>query len=113
MVGFNFAGLKGEGPNGISALWWTREGSRMSQTRVLCRFRAYATPQDGARDYVRVLRERFRAALAAAQHGDVKGFVQALARRGFFTDDATSYERSLSSLAREFMRQRLAAEPPA
>ena len=113
MVGFNFAGLKGEGPDGISVLWWTREESPTGQSRVLCRFRAYATPEDGARDYVRVLRERFRAALAAAKHGDVKGFVQALARRGYFTDDAATYERSLSSLAREFMRQRLATEPPA
>ena len=106
MRGNNFGGLKGEGPEGGSAVHPTREGRRPHQKLILSRFRAYPTAEAGARDYVRTLAERYPEALGAARSGSPRGFVAALAGRRYFTASAATYLRAIRSLAREFVRAR-------
>lgn len=110
MVDYNFAGLKGRAPSGASSVWWTTERTGTETKRVRCRFRAYATAEEGARDYVRMLHARFDDAFAAAAAGDARGFVRGLGEDGFFTAAHWDYERSLRSLAFEFREGPLARE---
>jgi flagellar protein FlgJ len=103
MSDHNFAGLKGRAPGGGSALWWTWErGAQGKLERVRARFRAYATPEEGARDYLSILKDRYADALTAAQRGDADSFVNALERRGYFTEATDDYRRAIRSLTRSF-----------
>jgi hypothetical protein len=99
MLNYNFGGLKGTGPSGLSAACSTREGHGATAERVVARFRAYGSAEEGARDYVGLLARRYPDALRAAESGDAKGFVSALKARGYFTDDEAAYSRSVQSLA--------------
>jgi mannosyl-glycoprotein endo-beta-N-acetylglucosaminidase len=99
MRNFNFGGLKGTGPSGLSATCSTREGWGEGEVRVNARFRAYGTAEEGARDYVSLLARRYPDAVRAAEQGDAKGFVTALKANGYFTDNEASYLRSVQSLA--------------
>lgn len=112
MVDYNFAGLKGRAPDGGSALWWTWEETEEGSRRVRSRFRAYATPEAGARDYIDMLRRRYPEAVDAARRGDAAGFIQALDRRGYFTEAPKAYGRAVLSLSREFMRGELSSRFP-
>lgn len=112
MVDFNFAGVKGTAPRGGSAVWWTSEGSNDDARRVRSRFRAYRSAEEGARDYVSMLHRRYPDAIRAARRGDARGFVQALAKRGYFTSDSDAYCRALSSLARQFLDDDFDGLPP-
>ncbi len=102
MVGHNFGGLKGHAPGGGSTVQWTHEGHGESRRRVQGRFRAYASVQAGARDYVRTLATHFPQALAQARQGNAAGFVDALARRHYFTADPATYRHAVQRLAHEF-----------
>jgi mannosyl-glycoprotein endo-beta-N-acetylglucosaminidase len=99
MRNFNFGGLKGTGPSGLSATCSTREGWGDGEVRVNARFRAYGTAEEGARDYVSLLARRYPEAVSAAEQGDAKGFVTALKANGYFTDNEATYLRSVQSLA--------------
>jgi hypothetical protein len=99
MLNFNFGGLKGTGPSGLSTACSTREGWGDSQVRVVDRFRAYGSAEEGAQDYVSLLARRYPDAVRAAENGDAKGFVQALKARGYFTDNEAAYTKSVQSLA--------------
>jgi len=99
MLNFNFGGIKGTGPSGMSAAYGTREGWGENATRVVARFRAYGSAEEGARDYVSLLERRYPDAVNAAEAGDARGFVQALKTNGYFTDNLASYTRSVESLA--------------
>jgi hypothetical protein len=99
MLNYNFGGLKGTGPSGLSTACSTREGWGDSQVRVVDRFRAYGSAQEGARDYVGLLARRYPDAVRAAENGDAQGFVQALKARGYFTDNEATYTKSVQSLA--------------
>ncbi len=112
MVDFNFAGVKGTAPRGGSAVWWTSEGPDDDARRVRSRFRAYRSAEEGARDYVRMLKRRYPLAIRAARRGDAKGFVQALARRGYFTSEPDAYCRALSSLSHQFLDDDFDGLPP-
>ncbi len=112
MVDFNFAGVKGTAPRGGSAVWWTSEGSDDDARRVRSRFRAYRSAEEGARDYVRMLERRYPGAIRAARRGDARGFVQALAKRGYFTSEPDAYCRALSSLAKQFLDDNVDGLPP-
>ena len=102
MVDHNFAGLRGRAPGGGSALWSTWEQTERGPRRVQKRFRAYETPSDGAKDYVKTLARRYPDALEAARRGDAEEFIGALERRGYFSKDADAYGRAAGNLAREF-----------
>ena len=99
MLNFNFGDIKGTGPSGMSAASATREGWGENATRVVARFRAYGSAEEGARDYVSLLARRYPNAVNAAEAGDARGFVQALKANGYFTDNLASYTRSVESLA--------------
>jgi len=104
MHAYNFAGIKGRGPTGASVVVWTREGSAPSDL-VKRTFRAYRTPGEGARDYVRLLVTRYPQALRAARDGNTYGFVSALDTGGYFTADTRAYLRAVSSLSSECRRR--------
>jgi flagellum-specific peptidoglycan hydrolase FlgJ len=109
MLNYNFGGLKGTGPSGLSAACSTREGHGANAVRVVDRFRAYGSAEEGARDYVSLLARRYPDALRAAESGDAKGFVTALKARGYFTDDEAAYCRSVQSLASLVLRSGFSA----
>lgn len=115
MVDFNFAGVKGKAPRGGSAVWWTSEGSdddARRVRRVRSRFRAYRSAEEGARDYVGMLKRRYPEAIRAARRGDAQGFVHALAKRGYFTSEPDAYCRALGSLSRQFLGDNFDGLPP-
>ena len=103
MYNYNFGGIKGMGPSGLSVSQRTKEGFGAGEHTITDRFRAYRTAEEGATDYVKLLTKRFPEAVQAAQNGDPAGFVSGLKQRGYFTGDAAAYTRSVSSLTRTAM----------
>jgi hypothetical protein len=99
MYNYNFGGIKGTGPTGLSVQQRTREGSGTNERQVTDRFRAYESAEDGANDYVKLLTQRYPEAVSAAQRGDASGFVRGLKQRGYFTGDEHAYERSVTSIS--------------
>jgi hypothetical protein len=111
MYNYNFGGIKGVGPSGLTVAQRTREGYGQSERRITDQFRAYGNVDEGARDYVRLLRGRYAEGVAAAQKGDATGFVRVLKQRGYFTGDPVAYERNIVSLAKRFGATELASDP--
>jgi hypothetical protein len=103
MYNYNFGGIKGTGPSGLSVSQRTKEGFGPSEHTITDRFRAYRTAEEGATDYVKLLTRRFPEAVQAAQNGDPAGFVSGLKQRGYFTGDAAAYTRSVTSLSAQAM----------
>ena len=103
MYNYNFGGIKGMGPGGLSVSQRTKEGFGASERTITDRFRAYRTAEEGATDYVKLLTQRFPEAVQSAQAGDPAGFVSGLKQRGYFTGDAGAYTRSVSSLTAQAM----------
>jgi hypothetical protein len=101
MYNYNFAGIKGAGPSGLSVVQRTREGYGANERTITDNFRAYRTAEEGARDYVSLLKTRFSGALDAARQGDPAATVHALKQAGYFTGDEVAYTRSVTNLARE------------
>jgi hypothetical protein len=101
MLNFNFAGIKGTGPSGLSAAYGTREGWGAKEVHVVDNFRAYRTAEEGARDYVALLARRYPDAVDAAKNGDPTRFVHALKERGYFTGNEAAYVRSVSTLTQQ------------
>lgn len=112
MHAFNFGGIKGAGPSGASVMIWTRENGE-TERLVRRTFRAYASPEEGARDYVNLLVERYSVAFRAAREASIERFVSGLGSRGYFTDDEQTYLRSLARLVRDCARdlERPPSEP--
>lgn len=102
MFNFNFGGIKGASPEGLSVAQRTREGYGNSERRIVDGFRAYSSAEQGANDYVQLLRSRYRGAIDAADAGDAEGFVRGLKEKGYFTGDPIAYARNISSLANQF-----------
>lgn len=99
MFNYNFGGIKGTGPSGLSVSQRTREGFGETERTITDRFRAYQTAEEGATDYVRLLSSRFPEATEAARRGDPEAFVRGLKSRGYFTGDAGAYTRSVVALS--------------
>ena len=78
MYNFNFGGIKGASPQGETANYMTREVEGGRSVTLQQGFRAYRSIDDGARDYVSVLRTRFPQAYQQALAGNVDGFAHAL-----------------------------------
>jgi hypothetical protein len=112
MFNYNFAGIKGSGPSGLSVAQRTHEGFGANERAITDNFRAYRTAEEGAGDYVRLLRARFPEAAEAAKNGDPVGFVHALKARGYFTGDEAAYTRSVVSLSGMAMPSGASAAPP-
>ena len=107
MYNYNFAGIKGTSPAGLTVMQRTREGYGATERTITDGFRAYRTAEDGADDYVALLSRRFPAALEASKAGDPAGCVRALKQAGYFTGDEVAYTRSVTNLARELAPESL------
>lgn len=95
MNNFNFAGIKGQGPTGLTAKYKTFEILDGKQVDLVDGFRAYESLDQGAVDYVNVLGARFGNALSRAEVGDVTGFAHELKRSGYYTASEDSYRDAL------------------
>jgi flagellar protein FlgJ len=105
MLNYNFGGIKGSGPSGMSAEYKTREGFGDSEKRITDRFRAYASATEGARDYVDLLARRYGDAVDNATREDPGGFVKALKAKGYFTGEEGAYVKSVTGLANQALTQ--------
>lgn len=99
MFNYNFGGIKGVGPSGMTVAQRTREGFGANERRIVDNFRAYANADEGAKDYVQLLMSRYTTAVSAAERGDASGFVRGLKEKGYFTGDPAAYERSIAGIA--------------
>jgi flagellum-specific peptidoglycan hydrolase FlgJ len=108
MVDYNYAGLKGRAPDGGWSNWWTWEETEKGPRRVRAKFRNYASPDEGACDYVEMLLRKYPRAAAAARRGEAANFILELDKGGFFTELPKHYLGSVISLAREFRREQRA-----
>jgi hypothetical protein len=95
MYNYNFGGIKGRGPDGISCLRGASEGFGFRTRLVRDRFRAYPNAASGADDYLSLLLRRYPMAIEAAERGDVSEFVAALHRGRYFTGSEQDYVQSL------------------
>lgn len=112
MYGHNFGGIKGMGPTGMSLKLRTREGHGASERALRDTFRAYPDARSGAQDWLGLLRDRYPAAIAAAQRGDADGFVRGLRAKGYFTGSEEQYQRAIGALVREAIEGPRAAHCP-
>jgi|CZKU01.1.fsa_nt_gi hypothetical protein len=99
MYNFNFGGIKGVSPHGDTANYLTHEVVGAHDVTLRQGFRAYASVDDGADDYVRLLSHKFGSALSSAQVGDVHGFAHALKQAGYYTASEDQYASALQSLS--------------
>jgi hypothetical protein len=109
MYNYNFGGIKGASPEGLSVSQRTHEGFGASEHTIMDRFRAYRSADEGATDYVKLLVQRFPEASQSATKGDPAGFVQGLKQRGYFTGDPAAYTRSVTSLTAQGLQQGFSA----
>lgn len=115
MYNYNFAGIKGTGPSGLSVAQRTREGYGASEQRIVDNFRAYRSAEEGAVDYVQLLTRRFPEAVEGARQGDPAAFVRGLKSRGYFTGHEGSYLSSVTAIASRYLGEALetpGAAPP-
>ena len=99
MYNFNFGGIKGASPSGETANYMTREVIGGRDVHLPQGFRAYASLDEGARDYVAVLRARFPQAYAQAVAGNVDGFAHALKESRYYTASEDQYAAGLRAAA--------------
>lgn len=69
-----------------------------------CRFRAFATAEDGACDHVSLLARHFPAALEAARMENIPLYAHALHRAGYYTADESAYAAGLVACIRSIQR---------
>jgi flagellum-specific peptidoglycan hydrolase FlgJ len=98
MWNYNFSGIKGAGPEGMTAKLHTHEILGGKDVEIVDGFRAYSSLQEGATDYVHLLQHQFHAALDCAQRGDVDGFAHQLRASGYYTASEQDYSRALHSI---------------
>jgi hypothetical protein len=99
MYNFNFGGVKGAGPGGLSARCLTHEVIGGKDLVVHQDFRAYSSLDEGALDYVTMMVHRFGGAMQVAATGDLDGFAHALKQAGYYTAPEASYATALKSAA--------------
>ncbi|MGA2450040.1 MAG: glucosaminidase domain-containing protein [Polyangiaceae bacterium] len=95
MYNFNFAGIKGAGPGGLTAEYNTHEVLSGHDVTMKQGFRAYSSLSEGAHDYISVLRGRFPQAFNLAVAGNVDGFAHALKQAHYYTADEGQYAQGL------------------
>ena len=99
MVQYNFGGIKGVGPTGLSTRASTIEVEGGKTKHIVDGFRAYDSLDAGALDYVRLVRGQFGAALARADAGDLDGFAHELKVAHYYTADEKDYARLLHAVS--------------
>lgn len=103
MYNFNFAGIKGTSPEGLSTALATREGHGETAVRIRDGFRAYSSAEAGAVDYVSLLERRYAGALDAARTGDPAAFAARLKQKGYYTGDERLYTSGIVRLSNQAM----------
>lgn len=96
----NFGGLTGVAPTGGTANLATVEGHGATARNTTRNFRTYDTPEQGAADFVGVLKRRHQPAMDAAAAGDARGFAAALKKSGYYSGDPEAYGKAIDSLYR-------------
>jgi hypothetical protein len=76
-----------------------------------CRFRAYKTLEDGALDYLALLRQRFERSWAAVVAGEPRTFARMLKSQGYYTGNENDYAAALASLFVEYSKLRPPVPP--
>ena len=71
---------------------------------VVGRFRAFASLEDGARDYLATLRHEFATAWPFVLSGDAAGFAHAAKEADYYTGSEATYAADMKSLFKEFSR---------
>jgi hypothetical protein len=99
MYNFNFGGIKGHSQTGETAVCRTKEVFNGKEVEVRDGFRAYRSLDDGALDYVRLMRGKFHDAVSRAEAGDINGFAHALKKASYYTADETKYADALQKLS--------------
>ena len=99
MFNFNFGGIKGAAPGGATASYMTREVLDGTSVHIQQGFRAYGSLDEGARDYVSLVRSRFPQAFHSAAAGDLDGFAHALKQAHYYTAPESEYAAGLRSTA--------------
>ena len=97
MYNYNFGGIKGHSPAGNTAVARTKEVINGREIEIRDGFRAYNSIDEGAVDYVKVMKSRFSGALSPAERGDVAGFAHALKSAGYYTAAESDYAKGLAS----------------
>lgn len=69
------------------------------------RFRAHATPQQGAADYWRLLQARYASVLEMFDAGDARGAALRLGELNYYTAHESQYAANMASLYREARRR--------
>jgi hypothetical protein len=90
MYNFNFGGVKGASPEGLTANCLTHEVVGEKDV-VRQAFRAYSSLDAGADDYVRTMVSRFSGSMQAAGSGNLDAFAHALKQAGYYTASETDY----------------------
>ena len=98
MYNYNFGGIKGSSSSGETAKLRTHEVLGGKDVEIRDGFRAYRSLDEGATDYVRLIKDRFPGAMAQAERGDVDGFAKALKQSGYYTAPEKDYASGLRSL---------------
>jgi hypothetical protein len=99
MYNYNFGGIKGASPRGETATMRTKEVFDGREVSVRDGFRSYRSLDEGALDYVKLMRGQFGAAVAKAEVGDINGFAHALKQAHYYTADEGQYASALQRLA--------------
>ena len=105
----NFGGLTGAAPTGGTANLATVEGHGATARNTTRNFRTYDTPEQGAADFVGVLKRRHQPAMDAAAAGDTRGFAAALKKSGYYSGDPEAYRKAVDSLYRHSPTDTLAS----
>ena len=111
MYNYNFGGIKGTGPTGLTVEQKTKEGWGRTERPITDHFRAYASAQDGANDYVKLLTQHYPEAISSAKRGDANGFVRGLKQRGYFTGDESVYAHSVANISAGLLSGNYSAAP--
>lgn len=117
MHGWNFGNLRGSYLGQSQIIRGADEiidGKRVTGAAVEAGFRAYPSPSEGARDFVRFLAvdttpnngrpNRYRKAHDAALRGDPEGFARALGAAGYYTASVDKYARAVVQIFDEFVK---------
>lgn len=98
MYNFNFGGIKGTSPSGMTAVSATHEWEGERRYRTQARFRAYESLDEGAEDFLSLLHRRYSAAITVADRGDVDAYAHALKQGGYFTGPEARYANDMRGL---------------
>ncbi len=97
MYNYNFGGIKGQGPSGLTAKCRTFEVVDGKEVHIRDGFRAYTSLEEGAKDYLGLMRGQFKSAVAKAETGDVRGFAHELREAHYYTASEADYAAALGA----------------